>query len=74
MPNNQPQSASLASFVAKYGSPITAAAKIGVSRVTLWRWLKGTRPRGLSAKRLEDMGLTVGPPNKGIDKAEDRKP
>jgi hypothetical protein len=47
----------LASFVAKCGSPITAAAKIGVPRETLWRWLNGTKPRGLSAVRLKQLGI-----------------
>lgn len=49
----------LAAFKKKHGQTAAAAA-LGVSTVTLWRWLtKQTRPQGNDAGRLVELGVTV---------------
>jgi len=50
----------LKQYVEKMGSQESAAHGIGVSFKTVNRWLKGhEEPRGLSLRRLEDMGIMV---------------
>lgn len=49
----------LARFIAEHG-PTMAAALLGVTPVTLWRWAEHrSEPRGDSVRRLAEAGVTV---------------
>ena len=51
----------LAEYVKKQGSQEKAAASIGVTHATVWRWLHGrSKPRGLELARLQMMGVELG--------------
>ena len=48
----------LRSYVTRIGSQEAAAREIGVSLITVGRWLrKEDEPRGLSRRRLDDLGI-----------------
>ena len=50
----------LSEFVKNAGSLKKAAPLVGVHWLTLFNYIHGhRRPRGLQAKRLEEMGLTL---------------
>lgn len=51
----------LSEFVGKFGSQEAAAREIGVSWVTVSRWLNGhTKPKthSLETRRLQELGIT----------------
>ncbi len=49
----------LVDFKKKHG-PTAAAALLGVTTVTIWRWeTKRTAPEGNDARRLAELGVTV---------------
>ena len=57
--------ADLSSLVAAAGSHDAAAAKLGVPRMTLWRWLSGRSvPRGLYAERVRKIIASVPRPSR----------
>lgn len=55
----KPKTVTLARFKAEHG-PVQAAALLGISTVTLWRWeTKRTVPQGNDARRLVELGVEV---------------
>lgn len=50
----------LDAFITKQGSQEAAASAIGVSFTTVSRWKNGhTRPKGLVARRLTELGISL---------------
>lgn len=50
----------LAGYIKRMGSKEAAAASVGVSLITYWRWMKKkTVPRGNDARRLKELNIIV---------------